>query len=239
MLAVWYAPSWIVEPMRSLFHFCFNLLGSTAGKYGLAIILMTVAVRVLILPLTIYQTKSMKKMQEVQPKIKELQEKYKDQPDKVNAEMMNLYKTEGVNPFASCLPVIIQMPFLGAVFEVLRNPGFINIDPTHITAAEKAIVTFMGMDLSAAHNPYLTALSVIGMLAQSYLSGGGANTDQNQKMMMYMMPLFFGWISWSMPGGVALYWVTGTIFGLVQQAIYPGFPKLKGMPGPKGEAGAR
>jgi YidC/Oxa1 family membrane protein insertase len=193
------------------------------GSYGLAIILLTLVVRIVILPLTVYQMRSMKKMQEVQPLMKELQTKYKDQPEKLNAEMMSLYKTQGVNPFAGCLPLLIQMPFLYAIFAVLN-------------ALNLANVTFLGFHLGTPYWP-LAILTVLSMFAQSWLSGAG--TDPNQKMMMYLMPLMFGYITFNMKSGVVLYWVVSTIFGIIQQAIYPGFPRLKGTPGTTGGAGAR
>ncbi|HEY3365292.1 MAG TPA: YidC/Oxa1 family membrane protein insertase [Symbiobacteriaceae bacterium] len=224
-----FAPEWLVTPMASLLGWFL----SVSKDYGLAIILMTVAVRVAILPLTIYQTKSMKRMQEVQPRLKEVQTKYKDQPEILNQKMMELYKSEGVNPFSGCLPTLVQMPFLWAMFSVLKafDPG-----------AQYGF-NFLSIlkDLNAPHQIGLVALTVVSMVAQSYLSGAG--TDPNQKMMMYMMPVMFGWLSWNMQGGVVLYWVVSTIFGLVQQAIYPGFPRLQpagaGGPGPQGGAKAR
>jgi YidC/Oxa1 family membrane protein insertase len=197
-------------------------------SYGVGIILLTLAVRVVILPLTIYQTKSMKRMQEVQPLMKEIQTKYKDQPEKMNQEMMALYKTEGVNPFSGCLPLVIQMPFLYAIFSVLQ----------HYTPPTGIATGFLWVNSLSAPDQYyiLPALTVLSMFVQSWLTG--VATDPNQKMMTYMMPLLFGWFTFKMPAGVVVYWVISTVFGLVQQAIYPGFPRLKGTPGAKGEAGA-
>lgn len=200
-----------------------NWFFGVTGNYGWAIIALTLVVRIVILPLTIYQTKSMKRMQEVQPLMKALQDKYKDQPEKLNQEMMALYKEQKVNPFAGCLPLIIQMPFLYAIFAVLNA-----IDLT-------AAVPFLGMHLDKPYWP-LAILTIASMFAQSWLSGAG--TDPNQKMMVYLMPLLFGYITFNMKAGVVIYWVISTIFGIVQQAIYPGFPRLKGTTGTKGEAGA-
>lgn len=191
------------------------------GNYGWAIIALTLVVRIVILPLTIYQMKSMKRMQEVQPLMKELQTKYKDQPEKLNQEMMQLYKEQKVNPFAGCLPLLIQMPFLYAIFAVLNA--------IHLQGA-----SFLGIVLDKP-NLYLAGLTIVSMFAQSWLSGAG--NDPNQKMMVYLMPLLFGYITFNMKAGVVLYWVISTVFGIVQQAIYPGFPRLKGT-GTKGEAGA-
>lgn len=221
LIASWYAPEWISTPMRALLEWFLH----TTGNYGLAVILLTVAIRVLILPLTIYQTKAMKKMQEMQPLLTELREKYKDQPEKLNQEMMNLYKSQGANPLAGCLPMLIQMPFLYAMFAVLSNFRPVGFDPG-----------FLWIPDLAAKDPtfVLPIITVVAMFAQSYLSGVAA--DPNQRMMTYMMPLLFGWISFTMPqSGVVLYWVVSTLFGLVQQAIYPGFPRFKGQ-GAKGEA---
>lgn len=227
MIAVWYAPDWIVNPMREVL----TLFMQWTGSYGVAIILLTLALRALILPLTIYQMRSMKRMQEVQPRMKELQEKYKDQPEKLNQEMMALYKQYGVNPFAGCLPMLVQMPFLYAIFIVLQN-----FNPAAVGQFSSA---FMWIPNLNAPDPVyiLPILTVVTMFVQTYLSGTG--NDANQKMMMWMMPLMFGWITFNMQAGVVLYWVISNLFGLIQQAIYPGFPRLAGAPGTKGSAGGR
>lgn len=203
---------------------------TTTGSYGLAIVLLTIVVRVVILPLTIYQMKSMKRMQEVQPRMKALQEKFKDNPQKLNEEMMALYKSEGVNPFAGCLPLLIQMPFLYAIFAVLSSFQL----PEGMSSAFLWITAESGGLMAADPLYILPVLTVVSMFAQSYLSGQG--NDPNQKMMMYMLPVVFGWITFKMPAGVVLYWVASTLFGMAQQAIYPGFPRFKGGPAAKGEA---
>lgn len=199
------------------------------GSYGLGIILLTVAVRVVILPLTIYQTRSMKKIQDLQPKLKELQAKHKGDQQKLNQETMELYKANGANPFSGCLPLLIQMPFLYAVFAVLQ--GYV--------PPEGVAPGFLWMDLLSQPDPYfiLPGLTVASMFLQSWLTGAGS--DPNQKMMMWMMPLLFGWFTFKMQAGVVLYWVVSTIFGLAQQGIYPGFPRLQRGAGPKGEAKAK
>lgn len=222
MLAASWIPQWLIDPMMTMIKWFMEITGS----YGMAIILLTVVVRIVILPLTIYQTKSMKKMQEIQPRIKELQTKYKDNPEKANQEMMEMYKKEGANPFAGCLPMLIQLPILWALFEVFRV-----FDPVALGYSTQ----FLWADLAVKDIP-LAIMTVVVMFLQTYLSGGVA-TDQNQKIMTWMMPLLFGYIAFTMPtSGIVLYWVVSTAFGIVQQAIYPGFPRLKGGPGAKGEA---
>lgn len=221
MIASWLAPDWLTAPMASLLSWFLNF----TGNYGLAIVLLTVMVRVVILPLTVYQTKAMKRMQEVQPLIKEIQTKFKDQPDKLNQEMMQIYRTKGVNPFSGCLPLVIQMPFLYAIFAVLSNfdPGAANPG-------------FLWVPSLNAKDPLfiLPVLTVVTMVAQSWLSGVG--NDPNQRMMMYMMPVLFGFFTFQMPqSGVVLYWVVSTVFGLAQQAVYPGFPRFQNVQAAKGE----
>ena len=207
--------------MHAVLHWALEMW----GNYGVAIVVLTVVVRIAILPLTVYQTKAMKRMQEVQPRMKELQTKYKDNPQKLNEEMMKLYKTEGVNPFAGCLPMLVQLPILWALFEVFRT-----FDPV----ARGYTYEFLWMNLNAKE-PILSVLTVVTMFLQTYLSGMG--NDPNQKLMMWLMPIMFGWIAFTMPqSSIILYWVVSTIFGLVQQAIYPGFPRLQGGSGAKGEA---
>lgn len=218
-----YAPEWILKPMLALLE----RFVSMTGSYGLAIILLTVAVRILILPLTIYQTKAMKKMQEVQPVMKELQEKYKDDPEKLNQEMISLYREKGANPLAGCLPALIQMPLLFAVFVTLQNfdPGTLGVG-----------VSFLWIDSLNSPDYILAGLSVASMLLQTVLTG--AANDPNQKFMMLIMPLMIGYISFKMQAGVVLYWVVSTFFGITQQAIYPGYPRFRTGGGAKGEAGA-
>lgn len=210
--------------MTQLLHW----LMVTTGSYGWAIILLTIIVRIVILPLTIYQTKSMKKLQEIQPRMKELQEKYKDNPEKLNQEMMALYKSEGANPFAGCLPMLIQLPILYALFAVFQafNPETYGYS-----------YQFLWANLATKDYP-LAIITVIATFVQSYLSGMGS--DPNQRMMTWLMPVMLGFIAFQMPtSGIVLYWVVSTVFGLVQQAIYPGFPRLQGntpgnTPGTKG-----
>lgn len=221
MLAASWIPDWLIDPMTNLLGWFLQI----SGNYGVAVILLTIVVRIIILPLTVYQTKSMKKLQEMQPLMKELQTKYKDNPEKLNQEMMKLYKTEGANPFSGCLPMLVQLPILWGLFTVFQA-----FDPVALGYNYQ----FLWADLSQKDIP-LAVLTVVLMFAQTFLQGTGA--DPNQKMMTWLMPILFGWIAFTMPqSAIVLYWVVSTLFGLIQQAIYPGFPRLKGAPGSKGEA---
>jgi len=198
------------------------------GNYGVAIILLTLIVRIVILPLTVYQMKSMKKMQEIQPQLKEIQDKYKDNPEKLNQEMMALYQKMGMSPLAplsGCLPLLVQLPILYALFAVFQAFNPVEHGYTY---------QFLWADLSQRDIP-LAILTVVSMVLQQYLTG--MTSDPNQRMMAWIMPIMFGWIAFTMPtSSIVLYWVVSTFFGLIQQAIYPGFPRFKGGLGSKGEA---
>lgn len=204
---------------------------STTGSYGIAIILLTIVVKVVTLPLNIYQAKSMKQMQVVQPLMKEIQTKYKDNPQKMNEEMMKLYKEHKANPAAGCLPMFVQLPILWAMFAVVNTflpPGY--------TATQA--IPFLGFNLNGTGregaNLVLLILSIVIMFLQTYLSMA-PNADRSQQLPMLIMPIFFGYITLSMKAGVILYWVTSYLFGLIQTAIYPGFARFQKPP----QAGAK
>lgn len=109
-------------PFFEIFAAVLAAFYSVIPSYGLAIILMTVAVRVVLLPLSIKQTKSMRGMQRIQPEVKKLQQKHKGDRQKLNEEMMKLYKEHGVNPFGGCLPLLLQLPVFIALYRVLLQP---------------------------------------------------------------------------------------------------------------------
>jgi YidC/Oxa1 family membrane protein insertase len=222
VLASFFAPDWLVGPM----HDVMKWLLTTTGSYGLAVILLTILIKLVTLPLTLYQSNAMKKMQVVQPLMKEIQTKYKDNPQKMNEEMMKLYQQHKVNPAAGCLPMFVQLPVLWAMFAV------VNTFPT-----DGLNTVFLGFDLTATgqQNFVLLALSVVIMLVQTFLSMS-PQMEKNQQVMMLITPLFFGYITLNMKSAVILYWVTSYIFGLIQQAIYPGFPRFQQPQGAKGEA---
>lgn len=206
-------------------NFISNILGDVlriifefVQQYGVAIILFTVFVKLLLLPLTIKQTKSTKAMQDMQPKLQEIQAKYKNKPEKQQQEIMNLYKEYKVNPLAGCLPLLIQMPILIALFNVLREPV------TYGVFADKA--TFEATNLGFLWVQSLTKPDVI----LAVLSGASTflmqtlmmPKDQQQgsmKIMTYVMSgmmLFWGF---SFPAGLTLYWTVGNVFSIAQHYL--------------------
>ena len=211
---------WIINALAV----CIDFFEGFVGDWGLAIILLTVIVRLLLLPLTFKQMKSMAEMQVVQPLLQEIQTKYADDPQRLNEEMMKFYSEHKFNPLSGCLPMLIQMPIFFALFSVLRNLGemfpegapfaFYGILPDLTTSTS---VLFGSGDILGAI-PYLiftvlfSALTFIPMLMQkqsnSMTKGMGA--------VMAVMMLFVGWSS---PAGVVLYWVTSSLWACVQQFI--------------------
>lgn len=176
-------------------------------SWAVSIIILTVIFRVVLIPLTVKQYTSMRAMQKVQPKIKEIQQKYKDDRAKLNEEVMKIYKEHKVNPFGSCLPLLIQMPVMIALYYMLRNQPFTedhsflwinNIkDPDTIL-----VFAYMGTQL----------------LSSKLLSTA---VDKTQQMMMLLMPLMFGviFLFSAFPAGVLIYWVTTNVWTVGQQLV--------------------
>ncbi len=181
--------------------------GDLTGNYGVGIIILTVLVRLLLVPLTVSQSKSTAKMQRINPEIERIKEKYKDDPTKQNEETLRIWKEHGVNPLAGCLPLLLQMPIIFAMFSALRGfefagqadfiwiPSLANPDPLYILPVLAGIATFF----------------------QTKISTGQAGAGGNQAIMMYGMPVFIAYISMSFPAGLALYWTVTNIFGVAQQ----------------------
>jgi len=181
-------------------------LQSKTGNYGWAIILLTIMLQILMLPLTIKSFRATMAMKELQPQIAALQKAYKNDPKRLNIEMMNLYKRSKTNPFGGCLPMMLQLPIFWALFTTLRNTYELQGAP------------FIGWikDLSVA-DPYhvLPIVLGLGMLVQSRLQG--AVSDPTQRQMMLMMPIIFTVMFWSFPAGLVLYWFTQSLVNMTIQ----------------------
>ena len=205
--------STIFYPIESLLRFVLESLfaiTSAAGfaSYGWAIILLTIIVKMALYPLTVKQVKSMKAMQELSPKMKKIQEKYKDNPQMMQQKIGALYKDAGVNPLAGCLPLLIQMPILMGMYYSLYNFSY----PTPESAY------FLWMTSMSDPDPLyiLPVLSALTTFLQQKMTTTDSNNPQ-MKMMMFIMPLFIGWISINFPSGLVLYWVTMNVVQIAQQ----------------------
>lgn len=178
-------------------------------NYGIAIILLTILIRLITFPLQHKSFKSMKKMQLIQPELQKIKEKYKDEPQKMQKETMDLFKKAGANPLSGCLPLLLQMPFFFAIYRVLYS------------AVELVGAPFFGWihDLSI-HDPFyiLPILMGIAMFAQQKLTPQTTVDPTQQKIMMFM-PIIFAFIMKSLPAGLVLYIFVSTVVGIIQQSI--------------------
>ena len=200
---------YLVDFMRSLLDYSF-LATKAIGfpSYGIAIILLTLAIKLILAPLTHKQVKSMKGIAELQPRMKALQEKYKDNPQKMQEETMKLYKEMGINPLAGCLPLLVQMPFLIAIFYALQGYPY---DPQY--------AQFLWLPKLSDPDPIyvLPVLSALSTYVMSKQTSGASN--QQAKIMSLFMPLFIGYISLNFASGLVMYWVVSNVFQMVQQTL--------------------
>ena len=206
-------------------------------SWGLAIIALTFLIRILILPLSIKQIRSMREMSALQPQLKEIQERYKDDRERLQREMMKLYQDHGVNPLASCFPLLLQLPFFIGILYCLRSDQF------------KSEVGHAGWwfidDLTAkAHGSELVILVVLYVVTQ--LIAGlimSSSAAGSQRWITLGLPLVFAPIIIGFPAGVVLYWIASNVWTMGQQAVIKIFfpAQTGGTPKPEvvaGEGGA-
>ena len=217
----------IVWPLVSVITYFKGLLGT----YGLGIIAVTIIIRLVLLPLMVKQTRSSKRMQEVQPKLKELQAKYKSKDavtqQKYQQEMMALFQENGVNPMAGCLPVLIQMPILiGFYHAISRMNSTPSID----------LGSFLIFPLA---EPSIILAVIAGLMQFIVLRTGPAMDNPQMKIMMYFMPVMIIGFGVVLPSALTLYWVIGNIISLIQNlVIYKPWEKKEPVPAAPA-AGAR
>ncbi len=202
---------WICYPTMWLLNFFYGFI----PNYGVAIILLTILVRLVFWPLTRKSTEGMKKMQEIQPKLKELQAKFKDNPQRLQQETFALYREKKVNPLSSCLPMLIQIPVFFALYKVLgasvelRHAGFLWIadlsEPEHLFAAW---FPFGGLNI-------LPILMAVTMYLQSKLTPSAGDPAQ-QRMMTIFMPIMMLWMFYNFAAALSLYWTLSQVMSIIQ-----------------------
>lgn len=223
--------------IRNIFAEILIFFYNMTDDYGLAIILLTLAVRIVTLPLSMKQISSTKAMQKIAPEQKKLQEKYKNDKEKLNAEMMKLYKENKVNPLGGCLPLLIQFPVLIAVFGVLREPSIMyNAIPDFSPLFFGAIDLNMSVSelFKEASQLYQESATVIGYImpaiipllagATTFLqtkltTAGQSSSAGGMGTMTMLMPLMIIVFSYNLPQGLPLYWLAGNIFSIIQHYI--------------------
>ena len=197
--------------------------------FGIAVIVLTILTKIIFYPFGTKAIRSQKNLQELQPKLQEIQTKYKDDKQKQVKETMELYKREKVSPFSGCLPLLVQFPILIALYQVfwkglqpeqmvnlygfVVNPGV--IDPS-----------FLGLINLSKPNMYLAIFAGISQFVQSKMivpktrkskTGGSQMGEMMQKQMLYFFPAFTVLILWKLPSAIGLYWLVSTIFSIIQQ----------------------
>ena len=200
--------NWLSDIMLASLNFFYTM----SGNYGLAIILLTIAINFALYPLTLSSIVQMSAMQRIQPKIAELQKKYKNEPDKMQKETMDLYKKEKINPFGGCLPMLLKIPFFIALFLALQSKNFVAlISNPNVNAS------FLWIHNLAKPDP--TYILIILIALTTYLSQKTMPASSNQQMagMNYIMPIFFAFISVTFPSGVQIYWVISNLVAVAQQ----------------------
>ena len=180
------------------------------GNYGVAIIILTTIVRLVLFPLTFKGMKSMKRMQQLTPRMKKLQEKYKNNKEKLNKEMMALYRKNRVNPLGGCLPMLLQLPVFFALYSALSSA----VELRH------APFIFWISDLSQPDGLGITPILMgASMYIQQKMTPQTAMMDSTQAKVMQMLPFIFTIFTFTFPSGLTLYWVTSNILSIAQQQI--------------------
>jgi YidC/Oxa1 family membrane protein insertase len=186
------------------------------GQYGLSILVVTIIIRLIILPLTLKQYKSSKKMQELQPEMKKLKEKYKDDAKKQQEETMKLFQSNGVNPLAGCFPIVVQMPILIALYQsIMRNQ--------HIHEH-----TFLWLNLGQPDHFYILPLiaAATTFVQQKFMS---SQMNAQMQSLMFIFPVLIFVMSMNFASALPLYWVYSNLFTIVQSYFIYGNPlKNKG-----------
>ncbi len=206
----------LAKPMLYLLNFFYSVV----GNYGIAIILVTCLVKGSFWPITQKGMKSMKNMQKLQPKVAKLREKYKDDPVKMNQEMMALYKTYKVNPIGGCLPMLIQIPFFFALYRVLMAAIELRHAPfmlwiNDLSAPDRLMI---GFDLPYLHGiPVLTVLMGASMYFQQKMTPTTA--DPTQAKVMQFLPIIFTVMFVNFASGLVLYWFVNNLLSILQQQL--------------------
>jgi YidC/Oxa1 family membrane protein insertase len=197
---------WFTFIAKPLFLFL-AYIHSIVGNWGWAIVIMTILIRLVLYPLTYKGMVSMNKLKELSPKIKELQAKYKGEPQKLNAHMMELYKKHGANPMGGCLPILMQIPIFFAIYRVLSNAIELKAAPW----------IFWVEDL-AAMDPYFILPVLMGATMFLHQRITPTNfTDPMQEKIMKFLPLIFTFFFVTFPAGLTLYWFINNLFSIAQQ----------------------
>ena len=208
----------ILQPLVDVANSVLTFLHDDIGfVYGTAIVVLTFLTRALIIPLSVKQIRSMRAMSAIQPQIKEMQERYKDDRQRMQREMMQIYQENDVNPFASCLPLILQLPVFMSLFYLLRSSAF----KDEVDAAGDQSWLFINNITEKATGGALITLIIL-YIGTSVIAGlimTGRNASSQQRMIGLGLPLVFTPIMIGFPAGLLVYWISTNIWTMGQQAV--------------------
>ncbi len=233
---MWLWDTLIYNPIFNALVWLYNVI--PGNDIGVAIVMLTIVIKFILYPLTHKSLKSQKALQEIQPKVKELQTKYKDNKEEQARQLMELYKAEKVSPMSSCLPILVQMPFIIAVYQVfvhglasegferlygfVSNPGTIDTVSFNVVNMAQASIV---LAVLAALAQYVQA-KMMSRTKPATVDNKEIEGSQDEKMlsamnkqMMYFMPVMTLIIGATLPAGLTLYWLVSTLFMVGQQAI--------------------
>ena len=201
----------IAVPLGYLLTFIYNLV----GNYGISLIILTVLVKLILYPLYFKQIKSTASMSSIQPKIKAIQEKYKNDKEKMNEEMAKITKDENFNPMGGCLPMLIQLPIIWGLFTLLRNPIKYIADENMIFAVHQSFLWIKDLGqpdlwilpIAAAVSTYISFAMTQQLTGQNEMMGGQGKSMN--MIMKYFFPLSILWLARAYPAGLAIYWAGG------------------------------
>ena len=196
----------LAAPLLTLLHWIFSYV----GNYGIAIIILTIIVRLLLFPLTYKGMKGMKRMQQLAPRMKKIQEKYKDNREKLNQEMMELYRKNKVNPLGGCLPLLLQIPVFIALYSALSGAVELRHAPFMLWLSDMSAPDGLGI------TPILMGVS---LYFQQKLTPTAATMDPMQAKIMQYLPLVFTIFTFTFPAGLTLYWLTSNLLSIAQQQL--------------------
>ncbi len=218
----------LYRPLFNALVWLYNII--PGNDLGIAIIVLTILIRLILYPLSKKAIQSQKAINQLQPKIKEIQKKYKNKEEQAKV-MMELYKKHKVNPMAGCLPILVQLPLLIALYRVFfngLNPESLDGLYSFISRPELLNVMFLGLIDLSQRSVFLAVMAGLFQFIQSKMimpknltkkskSDGLDFSTIMSKQMLYFMPLITVFIAWSLPAALPLYWIVITLFGITQQ----------------------
>ncbi|MCO5316774.1 MAG: YidC/Oxa1 family membrane protein insertase [Solirubrobacterales bacterium] len=223
----------ILQPLIDVASSVLNTFHGWGLSWGMAIILLTIVTRALLIPLTFKQIKSMRALQAFQPQIKALQEKYKNDRQRLSQEMMKFYQENKINPLASCIPLLAQMPIFITLFWTLKGPlredmcgqtakacgDVLNPATGHLGGFGESFLFIP--DLTAKATGIVLIVLMVLYAGTQLISGliTATSSDRNQRIMMFVLPFIFIPFIISFPAGLVLYWITTNFWTIGQQAV--------------------